>query len=438
MKNLLQKNDTIINPAPQRIVWLYKRWQPMYDVIKSTVNPPVEFIEGIPAGIDTFFNQTENNLLIIDDLMSSCGDDPQMTEIFYEGSHHRSLSVVLLCQNLYYSKSPTQRRNSHYVVLFKNPNDLQSVMTFARQINPKKTKEFLQIYGKATSKPHGYLLLDFKQATQEKDRLRPNVLDYPPNKQDPAEESPEIISAYEQPSPTHSMDIIHGEHIVTEEERKMVSCDYCGIVMDNIHDLQRHLTLWCPLKSGQDGHAVNVMHQPSNEWSTQAKIINNERIRQNQIYSDGEPRCKKFKTGAKSEYRCFAPMREEISKQWGKVIKNGQKAYEEEGYKNEIAKAKTINENIKEIRKDLREAYANFIKQWMDLNENSAIHQKVMAKTEELHDHDNLNWVDAARLAIKEYKPLINMNALPDDDFGENSDDNEEETDDNESDVQDE
>ena len=61
-----------------------------------------------------------------------------------------------------------------------------------------------------------------------------------------------------------------------------------------------------------------------------------------------------------------------------------------------------------------------------------------MAKTEELHDHDNLNWVDAARLAIKEYKPLINMNALPDADVGENSDDNEEETDDNESDVQDE
>ena len=168
MKNLLQKNDTIINPAPQRIVWLYKRWQPMYDVIKSTVNPPVEFIEGIPAGIDTFFNQTKNNLLIIDDLMSSCGDDPQMTEIFYEGSHHRSLSVVLLCQNLYYSKSPTQRRNSHYVVLFKNPNDLQSVMTFARQINPKKTKEFLQIYETATSKPHGYLLLDFKRQHKKK------------------------------------------------------------------------------------------------------------------------------------------------------------------------------------------------------------------------------------------------------------------------------
>ena len=54
----------------------------------------------------------------------------------------------------------------------------------------------------------------------------------------------------------------------------------------------------------------------------------------------------------------------------------------EQGHSEEKARAKTINENIKEIRKDLRETYASLIRQWMNLNENSQIHQKVMARTE--------------------------------------------------------
>jgi hypothetical protein len=29
-----------MTPPPQRIVWLYKRWQPLYDEIGRTVVPP--------------------------------------------------------------------------------------------------------------------------------------------------------------------------------------------------------------------------------------------------------------------------------------------------------------------------------------------------------------------------------------------------------------
>jgi hypothetical protein len=39
-------------PSPQRIFWLYKRWQPLYDV------PGVEFRRGIPMDLesDDFFD----------------------------------------------------------------------------------------------------------------------------------------------------------------------------------------------------------------------------------------------------------------------------------------------------------------------------------------------------------------------------------------------
>ena len=388
IKSILQKNNTTINPPPQRIVWLYKRWQPLYDIIKATVNPPVEFMQGLPDGIEqsTFFDSKMNNLLIVDDLMESCGKDPRMTEIFYEGSHHRSLSVVLLCQNLYYSKSPTQRRNSHYVVLFKNPNDLQSIMTFARQINPRKTKEFMQIYEEATMKPHGYLLLDFKQATPENKRLRPNIFDDVINTEDHKAHQMEITYSSDENETSHLRDSFQRDHI------NMISCDDCGILFENIHDLQRHLKTWCAMK----------LH--SQEVARQHKVASIPPT------SSMEPPLKKRKI---SEHQCFKPVRIDIGKRWAKTIEEGQQTYMEQGHLKEKARAMTINDNIKEIRKELRETYANYIKHWMYLNENSLIHQKVMAKVEELHDSENLDWIDAARLAIKQYKPLIDPNILP-------------------------
>ena len=421
VKKLLQQNETLFNGPPQRIVWLYKRWQPMYDVIKTTVYPPVEFIEGIPPGIDqsSFFDSKVRNLLIVDDLMSKCGDDPRMTEIFYEGSHHRNLNVILICQNLYHSKTPTQRRNANYLVLFKNPNDQQSVMTFARQINPRRSKEFLEAYDTATAKPHSYLLIDFKQNTEEKDRLRPNVFD---KKEVDTLQNDEAINSEAPDNHYQSQVSYRAEHIEREEEalpershlqdeyqrdyieEKMVSCDYCGIVMDNIHDLQRHLTTWCPMKMhATHSHAPVAIPQPSRPLT----MPENDVKRKIDINA---PEPKRFKC---DEHKCFAPIRAEISHAWAKTIKHRQKEYEEEGYSKESAKAKTINENIKEIRKDLRESYANYIKNWMELSENSTIHGKVMTKTRELHEKESLNWIDAARLAVKEYKPLVDMNALP-------------------------
>lgn len=40
---------------PERIVWLYKRWQPLYDVIQSKVYSKVEYIQGILLDLDQDF-----------------------------------------------------------------------------------------------------------------------------------------------------------------------------------------------------------------------------------------------------------------------------------------------------------------------------------------------------------------------------------------------
>ncbi|CAC5404600.1 unnamed protein product [Mytilus coruscus] len=177
VKQLLQ-NSRLIQPTIQRIKWLYRRWQPLYDEIQKTVRPYVEFIKWIPVDLekDSYIDQNVRNMIILDDLMSTSAKYPRITDLFTEGSHHRNLSVVVLNQNLYFSKDPTQRRNCHYLVLFNNPVDKQQIMTLGRQMYPGKGPYFLEKFEESTSQPFGYLLLDLKPTTPESNRLFGNVL----------------------------------------------------------------------------------------------------------------------------------------------------------------------------------------------------------------------------------------------------------------------
>lgn len=117
---LLQRH--LITPWPERIIWIYRRWQPLYDEIKRSIYPKVEFDQGIPMDIDkdSYLSPSNRNLIILDDVMASTSNDSRITELFTEGSHHRNLSVLSINQNLYFSKDPTQRRNCQYMVLFNN------------------------------------------------------------------------------------------------------------------------------------------------------------------------------------------------------------------------------------------------------------------------------------------------------------------------------
>ena len=59
-----------MTPEPDRIIWMYKRWQPLYTEMKSTILPPIEFVQGIPIDLekDSFPNPKVHNLIVLDDL----------------------------------------------------------------------------------------------------------------------------------------------------------------------------------------------------------------------------------------------------------------------------------------------------------------------------------------------------------------------------------
>ena len=66
--------------------------------------------------------------------------------------------------------------NAHYIVLFKSPRDRQQISILARQVNHGRVQEFMKSYDKATSRPHGYLMLDLKPTTDDEQRLKTNIL----------------------------------------------------------------------------------------------------------------------------------------------------------------------------------------------------------------------------------------------------------------------
>ena len=120
---------------------------------------------------------TENveSCLILDDLMSQVDD--RVENIFTKLSHHKSVSVLFLTQNLFFKskQARTISLNSHYIVVFKNARDAMQISNLARQMYPGNSKFMVEAFKDATNGPYGYLLIDMKPYTEETYRLRANI-----------------------------------------------------------------------------------------------------------------------------------------------------------------------------------------------------------------------------------------------------------------------
>ena len=165
---LIEHAQEIISPPPERILFCYDDYQKIFDNY-----PGVEFHDGWPEV--SSFDGKKRTLLVMDDLMTSTDD--RVVDIYTKISHHRNLSVVYLTQNLIYKNKQTRKLslNSHYIVLFKNAHDETKVANLARQIYPGKNAFMIEAFKNATSAPYGYLLIDLKQATDDKLRLRTGI-----------------------------------------------------------------------------------------------------------------------------------------------------------------------------------------------------------------------------------------------------------------------
>jgi len=119
----------------------------------------------------------EGDVIVIDDLYQESNKESDFNNLFTKISRHRGVTVIFITQNLFHQggQHRTRNLNVQYLVLFKNPRD-QTVIDFvARQAFPNNKKFLIESFQDATSRPHGYLFLDFTQECEDDLRVRTDI-----------------------------------------------------------------------------------------------------------------------------------------------------------------------------------------------------------------------------------------------------------------------
>ena len=71
--------------------------------------------------------------------MAEGGNDKEVMDFFTKHSHHRNITILYLCQDMFPPGKYTRTisRNSHYIVAFRNTRDQLSMRNILLQAYPK-------------------------------------------------------------------------------------------------------------------------------------------------------------------------------------------------------------------------------------------------------------------------------------------------------------
>lgn len=132
----------------------------------------LKYVDGLVD--EEYITREGPQLVVIDDLMTELGNDRRLANLFTKGSHHLSISVIFIVQNIFHQAQQmrTISLNSHYLLILKNPRDKSQIVNLSRQLYPTNIKFLQRVYQDATSKPYGYILLDLTPDTPEELRCR--------------------------------------------------------------------------------------------------------------------------------------------------------------------------------------------------------------------------------------------------------------------------
>ncbi|KAL9970540.1 hypothetical protein ACROYT_G022934 [Oculina patagonica] len=117
-------------------------------------------------------------VMVLDDLMEEGGNDKRVLDLFTKLSHHRNITVLYLCQDMFppgkYAKSIS--RNAHYIVAFKNPRDQLGMRNLLLQAFPSRWQDVMDVYTTTTERPFGYMVLDLHPASGDDRRIFSHLL----------------------------------------------------------------------------------------------------------------------------------------------------------------------------------------------------------------------------------------------------------------------
>lgn len=177
-KHILYDTTSLL-PTPQRIVYHYHTEQPgfleMYNKVLEIRGIRIQFKKGLDAFCLDDYNPKENNLICFDDLFQSTKDSDEVAKLWYIGSHHRSITAILISHNLF-PKGKVARElalNTHYLVIFSHPADRQSFRILMQRLEPTKWRAYVNFFEEDLfSKPHQHLLIDLRPETNPRLKYR--------------------------------------------------------------------------------------------------------------------------------------------------------------------------------------------------------------------------------------------------------------------------
>ena len=172
---LLLDNPELFADPPPDVHYCYGSWQKGFDPLKKA---GVRFHEGIPDSDTLPHWFPKGGVLVLDDLMDEGGNDKCVLDLFTKHSHHRNITVIYLCQDLFSNGkfAKTISRNAHFIVAFKNSRDQLRMRNLLLQSFPTRWQEVMETFRKVTDRPFGYMLLDLHPTSQDDQRILSHLL----------------------------------------------------------------------------------------------------------------------------------------------------------------------------------------------------------------------------------------------------------------------
>jgi hypothetical protein len=182
--NRLRENGQPNSRRPEHVVWVYGQQQNLIDTMKEIsrfdkkLMPSIEFLSKYDSSIIKSFDKDENNVLVLDDQMEELKDDPQLSKLFTQVSHHKNVTVIMLLQNLFEKgkEMRTVTSNAHYIITMRNPRDSGIMRSILMQMSPLGWRWMLGAYEDATRKGFAHCMIDMRSPTPDCNRIVSSVI----------------------------------------------------------------------------------------------------------------------------------------------------------------------------------------------------------------------------------------------------------------------
>lgn len=180
--SLFKHQKVIFSPSPpSKILYCYGVYQKLFDQMEQVLGN-IEFHKGLPTEeiLVELTKGGSHTILVLDDLQSEAINSEFVEKIFTVYSHHKNCTIFIINQVLF-PKGKVARTlalNSHYLLLCRNPREVAQITQLGQRVfGPGKGRKLSDIFNDCTkNKPYTYLLLDLSPHTDDKFRIRTNII----------------------------------------------------------------------------------------------------------------------------------------------------------------------------------------------------------------------------------------------------------------------